>query len=86
MAPWAGFKLLRICENAARILAIELLAAAHAIDCIRPLRSTPALEAVHAAVRRLVSFDPKDHRLDRDIAALARFLQAGELRRFLPAP
>ena len=85
MAPWAGFKLLRICENAAQILAIELLAAAHAIDCIRPLRSTSALEAVHAAVRRLVPFDPKDHRLDRDIAALARFLRTGELRRFLPA-
>lgn len=85
MAPWAGWKLLRIAENAAQILAIELLAAAHAIDCIRPLRSTPELEAAHAAVRKLVSFDPKDHRLDQNIATLADYVRAGELRRFLPA-
>ncbi len=85
MAPWAGWKLLRVCENTSHILAIELLAAAHAIDCIRPLRSTPPLEALHAAVRALVPFDPKDHRLDRDIAALAQFLRAGAARRFLHA-
>ena len=52
MAPWAGHKLLRICDNTAAVLGIELLAAARAIDCMRPLRSTPALEALHAAVRR----------------------------------
>jgi histidine ammonia-lyase len=84
MAPWAGWKLLRICENSAQILAIELLAASHAIDCIRPLRSTPELEAVHGAVRARVPFDPKDHRLDRHIEALREFVSSGELRRFLP--
>jgi len=85
MAPWAGWKLQRICQNAAHILAIELLAAAHALDCIRPLRSTPQLEEVHAEVRRRVPFDAKDHRLDEHIAVLARAIEAGEVRRHLPA-
>ncbi len=83
MAPWAGFKLLRICENTAQVLAIELLAAAHAIDCVRPLRSTPALEELHADVRAQVPFNPKDHRLDRDIATLTRLVTGGALRKFL---
>lgn len=77
MAPWAGQKLLEICENTAHILAIELLAAAHAIDCMRPLTTTPELQAVHARIRAAVPFDPADHRLDRDIARLAAEVHAG---------
>jgi histidine ammonia-lyase len=77
MAPWAGEKLLQICDNAATILAIELLAAAHAIDAMRPLRTTPELQAIHAAIRALVPFNPGDHRLDRDIATLAAQVRAG---------
>jgi histidine ammonia-lyase len=83
MAPWAGVKLLRICENTASILAIELLAATHAIDSMRPLRTSEALEAVHAAVRRDVPFDPRDHRLDGHIATLVRLIRSGGLRSFL---
>ena len=83
MAPWAGLKLLRICDNTAAVLGIELLAAARAIDCLRPLRSTPALEALHAAVRRQVPENPKDHRLDGDITKLTAMVQSGELREFL---
>ncbi len=77
MAPWAGFKLLRICENTVQVLAIELLAAAHAIDSMRPLRSTPSLEQLHAVVRARVPFNPKDHRLDRDINQLAELVRNG---------
>jgi histidine ammonia-lyase len=83
MAPWAGLKLLRICDNTAIVLGIELLAATRAIDCMRPLRSTPALEALHAAVRQRVPFNPKDHRLDGDITTLTAMVTSGELRKFL---
>lgn len=86
MAPWAGFKLLRICENTVHVLAIELLAAAHAIDCMRPLRSTPSLEQLHALVRTGVPFNPKDHRLDRDIRVLAELVRNGTVSELVRAP
>ncbi len=79
MAPWAGLKLLRVCENVAHILAVELLAAAIAIDQMRPLRTTPELEAAHAAIRRHVPPHEGDRRLDRDIATLANALRRGIL-------
>jgi histidine ammonia-lyase len=83
MAPWAGRKLLEICTNTAAVLGIELLAAARAIDSMRPLRTTPQLERVHAMVREHVPFLPHDHRLDRDISALASLVQSGALSRFM---
>jgi histidine ammonia-lyase len=83
MAPWAGFKLLRICENTAHVLAVELLAAAHAIDKMQPLKTTEALQRVHAFVRSHVEFRPYDHRLDRDITTLATVIADGALGRFL---
>ena len=84
MAPWAGRKLLRICDNTARVLAIELLAAAHALDCLHPLTTTVELQGVHRRVRSVVPYRPADHRLDRDIAALARLVESGELSSHLP--
>ncbi len=83
MAPWAGFKLQRICDNTAHVLAIELLAAAHAIDKLQPLETTEPLQRVHAFVRKHVEYRPYDHRLDRDIATLARLIEGGEMARFL---
>jgi histidine ammonia-lyase len=83
MAPWAGRKLLEICCNTATVLGIELLAAARAIDSMRPLRTTPELERVHAMVRGHVPFLPHDHRLDRDIGALAALVKSGALSRFM---
>jgi histidine ammonia-lyase len=83
MAPWAGRKLLAICDNTARVLGIELLASAHAIDCMRPLATTPELQQVHALVRGLVAFQPRDHRLDRDMAALAALAADGRLSEFV---
>jgi histidine ammonia-lyase len=83
MAPWAGFKLRRICDNTAHVLAIEALAAAHAIDKLQPLETTEPLQQVHAFLRTKVAYRPYDHRLDRDIAALAAAIGNGELTRFV---
>jgi histidine ammonia-lyase len=77
MAPWAGRKLLTICANAARVLGIELLAAAQAVDAMRPLTTTPELQRVHALVREHVPERAHDHRLDRDIECLAGLVAAG---------
>lgn len=83
MAAWAGLKLQQICENTRQVLAIELLAAAHAIDGQRPLRTTPRLEDVHALVRAQVPYRPYDHRLDRDIATLTALIARGALDCFV---
>jgi histidine ammonia-lyase len=82
MAPWAGEKLLTICDNTAKVVAIELLAAAHALDAVRPLSTTPELQRVHDAIRREVPFEPADHRLDRDIERLAVAVRAGVFAEF----
>jgi histidine ammonia-lyase len=84
MAPWAGRKLARICDNTARVLGIELLAAAHALDSLQPLTTTAELQRVHALVRTSVPYQPEDHRLDRDIAGLAALVESGALARLIP--
>src|SRR5690606_19259491 len=83
MAPWAGFKLQRICENTAHVLAVELLAAAHAIDKQQPLRTTEPLQRVQEFVRAHVEYRPFDHRLDRDISKLASLIASDALGQFL---
>jgi histidine ammonia-lyase len=85
MAPWAGHKLLAICDNVATILGIELLVAAHALDCQRPLTTTAPLEALHAELRRHVAFQPRDHRLDGDIRAAAGLIESGTVAGLLRA-
>ena len=85
MAPWAGRKLLEICANTTRVLGIELMAAAHAIDCMRPLTTTAPLQRVHARLRERLPYHAHDHRLDRDIEALADLVRSGELTAYLHA-
>ena len=77
MAPWAGLKLLSVCDNAACVLAIELLAAAHAVDDQRPLETTPALEAVHRRICAIAPLERGDHRLDGPIARLTEHVELG---------
>ncbi len=86
MATWGGLKLLAVCDNVAQILAIELLAASRALDRQRPLLSTPELEVPHEAIRAAAPFDSGDHRLDRDIRAVADLVSSGRIAACLPAP
>lgn len=79
MAPWAGQKLQQILDNLFRILAVEALASAEAIELQRPLRTTRELEALQAGIRRHASGHPGDRRLDRDITRLAGLLASGSL-------
>jgi histidine ammonia-lyase len=83
MAPWAGLKLGRICANTSKVLAIELLAAAHAIDALQPLSTTAPLQTVHRFVRERVPYRPYDRRLDREIVQLADLIDSGALASFL---
>ena len=75
MGPGAGFKAVQIVDNTRRVLAIEILAAAQAIDLLRPLKTSPALEAVHAKIRAEVKMLSGDRILSDDIQTVERMLK-----------
>ncbi len=79
MATYAARRLHEMTDNAAHIVAIELLAAAQGIELRRPLQSSAPLEAALARVRRHSAFLTDDRPLAGDLAALATAVLAGEL-------
>lgn len=78
MAMGAAWKLRRIIGNVRHVIAIELMCGAQGIDCRRPLRSSPAVERAHAAVRRVVAPLGDDRMLTPDIQAIASALMRRE--------
>ena len=66
-------------SNTAHILGIELLAAAQGIDFLRPLKSSAALEQVHALLRRDVPKMMQDRYLAPDIAHATALVRGGSL-------
>jgi histidine ammonia-lyase len=80
MATFAARRLHAMLDNTAHIVAIELLAAAQGIDFLRPLASSPAVEALHARLRQDCASAPADHYLAPDIERAAALVQGGSLR------
>ncbi|MFA6167539.1 MAG: histidine ammonia-lyase [Gemmatimonadaceae bacterium] len=78
MAMGAAWKLRRIIGNVRHVIAIELMCAAQGLDCRRPLRSSPAIERAHEAVRRVVEPLGDDRMLTPDIQAIAAALARRE--------
>ena len=62
--------------NLARIIAIELMAAAEGIDFRRPLTSSEPLEEAHALVRGKAAARETDREFASDIEAVARDVEA----------
>jgi histidine ammonia-lyase len=60
MGAWAARKCLMIVANVRRVLSMELLAACQGIDLLRPLTTTPRLEALHARVRKEIPYFEED--------------------------
>ena len=75
MGANAGTKLLRIVKNTERVLAIELLTAAQALDFRRPLQSSPLIERVHKAFRQVVPFIDHDQVMYPHIANAVKFIR-----------
>ena len=75
MGANSATKLVRIILNTRRVLAIELLNAAQAIDLRRPLTTSPALEEWHAEYRRVVPFVENDVVMYPLIDASVKFLE-----------
>jgi len=74
MGANAATKLRKVIKNVQRVLAIELLVAAQAIDMRRPQRSSSTLETIWSAFRKEVPFMDKDRILHSDLIAAERFL------------
>ncbi len=74
MGANAATKCLRVVKNLERILAIELLNAAQALEFRRPLKSSPQVETFVADYRKRVSFVDKDRFLHNDIEESILFI------------
>ncbi|MGE0240543.1 MAG: histidine ammonia-lyase [Parvibaculaceae bacterium] len=70
--------------NLARIVAIELLAAAEGIDFRRPLTSSKALEETYALIREKAASRETDREFASDIEAVAQMVEAGAFAGFVP--
>jgi histidine ammonia-lyase len=83
MATYAARRLLDMAENAAHIVAIELLAAGQGIELRRPLESSPPLEAALRRIREFSAFLRDDRPLAGDITELTGTILDG---RFAGSP
>jgi histidine ammonia-lyase len=77
MATFAANRLHGMLENVARILAIEMLAAAQGIEFHRPQHSSDALEEIVDKIRAVSPRYTSDRSLSRDIETLADMIIDG---------
>lgn len=81
MGSNSATKLWRVTQNTERILAIELMNAAQALEFRRPLRSSKPIEDIFAAYRAVVPFVDNDTVLYPHIATSVKFLNEYEPHR-----
>ncbi|WP_207493937.1 histidine ammonia-lyase [Aridibaculum aurantiacum] len=60
-------KCLRVVNNVEKVLAIELLSAAQALDFRRPMQSSPVVEQLYQQLRAVVDFNEEDRVLHDDM-------------------
>ena len=78
MGMTGALKLRTIVENAEHLIAIELLAAAQALEFRRPLKSGPGVERAYDRVRAISPAMNEDRSLARDIERVATAIRKGE--------
>lgn len=81
MGSNAATKLWKVVQNTERILAIELMNAAQALEFRRPLKSSPKVEEIFAEYRKIVPFVDNDMVMYPYIALSVEFLNEYELAR-----
>jgi histidine ammonia-lyase len=79
MSAHGARRLAAMAENAANVVAIELIAAAQGCDFHAPLASSAPLEQVRARLRERVASLDQDRYLAPDIAAAADLVRSGAL-------
>ena len=79
MGAWAARKATSVIENTRRVLAMEALSAAQGIDLLRPLKSSRALESMHALIRREATYAEVDRSFHEDLKRLECMLLSQDL-------
>jgi histidine ammonia-lyase len=79
MATHGAFRLIEMAKNAASIVAVELMAAAEAIEHHRPMKTSPRLEPVLALIRARIAPLTEDRYLAPDLAAATELVLSGAL-------
>lgn len=79
MGVTSGRKLHEVIKNTQSCIAIELLCNTQGLDFLRPLKTAPALEKVHALVRQHVAPIENDRIFYKDIENLTRLVQTNEI-------
>ena len=78
MATFAARRLAPMAANTARIVAVELLAAAQGVDLRRPLKTSAKLALALSAIRADVPFWDRDRAFAPDLEAIRRRVEAGD--------
>jgi histidine ammonia-lyase len=81
MATHAATKARRVVGNAAGVVGVELIAAAQGLDFHAPLKSSPAVEAARADIRRVVAHYAADRYLADELEWAKGAVLAGTLSR-----
>ena len=79
MGPAAARQAAQVVTNVRRILAIEVIAACQGLEFLKPLVSSPPLDAVHRYVRTKIAPYDTDRLLAPEIEAVAEWVRRGEL-------
>ncbi|NBD96089.1 MAG: histidine ammonia-lyase [Gammaproteobacteria bacterium] len=79
MGSISALKLLSVLHNVERVLAVEALTAAQALDFRAPLKPGTGVLAAHQYIRKHVSHAEEDYEVGHDIDTCTRLLRSGEL-------
>jgi len=77
MGVTAALKLRQVIENTRNVLAIEMITAARALDCLRPLKSSSRIETVRESLRSAAPAWRDDQPFSEQIGAVARWIAEG---------
>jgi histidine ammonia-lyase len=72
-------KLRQVVRNTRNVLAIELLTAARALDCLRPLKSSPVIEGIRTELAGVSAPWTTDRSLSADIQKAGEWISSGAL-------
>ena len=75
----SALKLKRVVRNTRAVLAIEALAAARALEFLRPLKTSVPLETARTRISSVCAAFDGDHPPSHDIAALERLIADDKL-------